>query len=517
MSILTDAKDTLSLLQELQNIWRKKAFIFIIVIIEFVSYIKFAYKWIKTINFYHIEIWLLILLILFTYIAWLIVSKRLFFRDSWRIFYWVTPYLVLSAIFPLYIYPNKIKGNINIPYINIWGSIIIALILLFIFHIIKKRLFQDRRLIIVFTVTCNKNNIENKVRDSINHTILNIENQFEQIKIIVPPFGFKQSLRDCERYIKRPITQADGLIYAQLMDGNEDGNLGYIFTKFTSRINEQRHINFNRKNNVFLNNILEKQRISKEWNSFNISKTGALSKLKIAENLEGMLLMYCSALYMLKNDYTTALPIAKQMYNIEGINKHSFIYPQAANLLSKAYLASATKLEHERHDCDAAYNNIQECLKLFPNLIHNTWFLKSMARLFFYKNDVKASKKYTREFKKIEGETWGYYLNMGFYALYEGKIDEWISYYKKLAKFQPHKYEVKFAIEFLEYQSKNAHNHEYQSRLQYAITYLSIYVKPAKTQKDMRSIIKKNAKHKLDPRVEKLYIYALSNKMCCKD
>lgn len=103
MSILTDAKDALSLFQELQNIWRKRAFIFIIVVIEIISYIKFAYKWIETINFYHIEIWLLILLILFTYIAWLIVSKRLFFRDSWGIFYWIITYLTLVAIFPLYI------------------------------------------------------------------------------------------------------------------------------------------------------------------------------------------------------------------------------------------------------------------------------------------------------------------------------------------------------------------------------------------------------------------------------
>lgn len=37
MSILTDAKDALSLFQELQNIWRKRAFIFIIVVIEIIS------------------------------------------------------------------------------------------------------------------------------------------------------------------------------------------------------------------------------------------------------------------------------------------------------------------------------------------------------------------------------------------------------------------------------------------------------------------------------------------------
>lgn len=196
-----------------------------------------------------------------------------------------------------------------------------------------------------------------------------------------------------------------------------------------------------------------------------------------------MLLMYCSALYIFKNDYTTALPVAKQMYNIEGTNNHSIISRTAANLLSFAYLASALKLEHEQHDFDAAYNNILECRHLFPILTRDINYLKSMARLSFYRRDIKASKSYTKDFRKIEGDTWGYNLNMGFYALYENKVDEWIMWYKRLMKFRPTKQEVNFAIEFLEYELQNSNSSQYSLLLNCAITYLNFYVNPTKANR----------------------------------
>jgi hypothetical protein len=512
MSWIGEIKELPSLLREYKSIWRTKLFIICIIIAELIIYRACIYSEIKELNFHYIEFWLPAIFILFTYAIWLIVSQRLFFRDSWKVLCWGTIYIVGVSLFPLWIYPNYLQtSTYNIPYIHIWGAIIIALVLWFILKQVKHKFFQDTRLIIAFTVTCDKSNIENRIRESIDHTILNIENKFDSIKIIVPPFGFKPKLKDCERYIKRHITQADALIYARLMDGTEDGNLGYIFTEFTSRVNENRHANLNSHNNSFLNTILEQQRLSKEWNTVNISKTDALSKLKVAENLEGMLLMYCSALYMFKNDYTTALPVAKRMYNIEGTNRHSIISRTAANLLSFAYLASALKLEHEQHDFDAAYNNILECRRLFPILTRDINYLKSMARLSFYRKDIKASKSYTKEFKKIEGDTWGYNLNMGFYALYENKVDEWIVCYKRLMRFRPTKQEVNFAIEFLEYELQHSNRDQYSLLLNCAITYLTMYVNPTKAKRAIKKLTKDNSKDCIMPKIEKLFSTVNSN------
>lgn len=267
MSCIGDIKELPSLLREYKNIWRTRLFIVCIIIAEIIIYRTYIYSEIKKLNFHYMEFWLLTTFILFTYIIWLIASQRLFFRDSWKVLCWGAIYIVGVSLFPLWIYTNYLKATTyDIAYIQIWGALIIALVLWLVLKQLKHKFFQDTRLIIAFAVTCDKNNIENRIRESIDHTILNIENKFDGIKIIVPPFGFKPKLKDCERYIKRRITQADALIYARLMDGTEDGNLGYIFTEFTSRVNENRHANLNSHNNSFLNNILEQQRLSKEWN-----------------------------------------------------------------------------------------------------------------------------------------------------------------------------------------------------------------------------------------------------------
>lgn len=302
------------------------------------------------------------------------------------------------------------------------------------------------------------------------------------------PFGFKNKIVDYEDYIRRKITQADALIYAQVIDGQDDGNLGYVFTKFTSRINDSRHFNLTKQNNSFLNRLLDQQLKYKEWNNINNSSKDAISRLRIATNLEGMLLMYCSALYMFKNDYATSLPVAKRMYNVEGQNKQSAIYETAANLLSFAYFNSALMLEHTQHNCEAAYENLEECVRLFPILRYNTDYLKAMARITYYRGDIRASRLYTKEFKKKEGFTWGYALNMGFYAMYEHKIDEFISWYKKLVKYPVLKEVVLFAIEFLEYELSISNNIDYSASLNVALAYLYMYINPKKAKKKIKYV-----------------------------
>lgn len=134
-----------------------------------------------------------------------------------------------------------------------------------------------------------------------------------------------------------------------------------------------------------------------------------------------------------------------------------------------------------------------------------------MARLSFYRGDIKASKNYTKEFRKIEGDTWGYNLNMGFYALYENKVDEWIMWYKRLIKFHPDKYQVKFAIEFLGYELQNSNSSQYSLLLNCAITYLNIYVNPTKAKRTIKKLTKDNSKDCLILKIEKLFSIVNSN------
>lgn len=368
---------------------------------------------------------------------------------------------------------------------------------------VKIRFFRDERIIIVFAISSQVNTSESMIRESIEHTIANIENRFPSIKIVVPPFGYIDKVNKCERYIKRCVTQADAMIYAQIMPGNEDGNLGYIYTSFMSVINSNRHKNFNGYSNAFLGDVLSKQFSAKDWNSFNISHNTALAKLKIAENLEGMLLMYCSALYMFMTEFITALPVARRMFDLEN-NLHSSIAATAKELLSFAYLASAVKYEHHHHDYQQAYDNLNECLKLFPMVKNNISYIKTMARLEYYRGDIKASKKYTREFKRIEGVTWGYCLNMGFYALCENKIGEWVNWYKKLHHYTYSPNEVVFAVEFLEHERNELKKRDNDYLYEISITYLNLFTNKKRAAKKWNKIVGKYKSKDIPLKLEEL-------------
>ena len=368
---------------------------------------------------------------------------------------------------------------------------------------LKIRFFRDKRIIIVFAISSQENTSESMIRESIEHTIANIENRFPNIKIVVPPFGYIDKVNKCKRYIKRSITQADAMIYAQIMPGNEDGNLGYIYTGFMSIVNSRRHENFNGLSNTFLDDILSRQFSAKKWNSFNISHNTALAKLKIAENLEGMLLMYCSALYMFMTEFITALPVARRMFDLEN-NPHSSIATTAKGLLSFAYLASAVKYEHQHHDYEQAYDNLNECLKLFPIVKNNTSYLKTMARLEYYRGDIKASKKYTRDFKSIEGVTWGYCLNMGFYALCQNKIGEWVNWYKKLHNYKCSQSEVEFAVEFLEHERARLRKRDNDYLIEISIAYLNLYTNKKRAVKKWNKVVMRYKGQDISLKLEEL-------------
>lgn len=497
-------KDILSFFEDISIIWRKKRCILTIITCFLIFYSQYIYDKVQSLSFYYIEYWgVAILICLFVFI-WMILTQRIFFRDGWRILIWLGVWLVLTSSFPLYIYPSYITNSlIDLPFIVYWGSTIVGMILWFIIRCLKIKYFRDERMVIVFAISSKVDTSESMIRESIDRTIINIEDRFPSIKIVVPPFGYIDKSKKCEKYIKRRVTQADAMIFAQIIQGEEDGKLGYIYTGFMSVINSNRHKNLNGSNNTYLDDVLSKQHSAKDWNSFNISPNTAIAKLEIADNLEYMLLMYCSALYIFLNDFITALPVAQRMFTLEN-NPHPSIANTAKDLLSFAYLASAVKYEHQEHDYKQAYDNLNACLKLFPTIKNNIAYLKTMARLEYYMGDIKASKKYTREFRKLEGDTWGYCLNMGFYALSENKVDEWVSWYKKLNRYRCSLSEVIFAIEFLEHERNRHKKQENDYLIEISIAYLNLFTNKKRAIKRWNKLIKKYKGHDISLKLYKL-------------
>lgn len=497
-------QEILPFLKDIKTVWRKWICILTLNIYSVLFYAQYIYDKVKELSFYYIEYWCIAVFICLSTFIWLVLTRRIFFRDGWKILIWFGAWLVLTSSFPIYLYPFYIANSlIDLPFLIYWGTVIVGVISWFTIRFIKLKFFRDKRIIIVFAISSHVDTSESIIRETINHTIDNIENRFPHIKIIVPPFGYINRPKKCEKYIKRWITQADAMIFAQIIQGEEDGNLGYIYTGFMSVINCNRHKNFNCSNNAFLDDVLSKQFSAKNWNSFNTSRNTAIAKLRIAENLECMLLMYCSALYMFMMDFITALPIAQRMFSLEK-NPHSSIVNTAKDLLSFAYLASAVKYKHQNHDYDQAYNNLNECLRIFPAIRNNIAYIKTMARLEYYRGNIKASKKYTKEFKKMEGGSWGYCLNMGFYALCENKIDEWVNWYKKLCHHKYTQSEVLFAVEFLEHERSNLKNQDADYLIEISIAYLNLFTNKKAAIKKWNKITKKYQNQDISSKLEKL-------------
>jgi hypothetical protein len=506
--MIPSIKDIPAIIREYKQIGNTKTGLICLVIAACICYKYFIYNTLKETGFWpYDELWIVVLISFIIFIAWLIYSKRLFFRDNWYVLFWLAGLLLITLSFPVYIYPRYIRESIvDLPHIALWGTVIVAIVVWIVMKIIRRYCFRGGKLIVAFVVNPDGVNAEAKIRHSIKQTIADIEDEFPDIKIVVPSFGFKTKIKDCEKYIKNPFMQADALIYAKLTEGMEDGGLGYVFTKFTSRVNENRHSNFNAKSNQVLDGILEQQRTSKEWNNLNTSKKECISKLKLANNLKSMLLMFCSSLYLLKNDANTALPVAKQMYNVESsANKNTLIHNTAKQLLKFAYLSSALNIEHKRHNFGVSHEHLQECARLFPELNNDPTYLKSMARIAFYLNGIDESKKYTQKFKQIEGTSWGYYLNMGFYAMYDNKAQEFVSHYRQLVKHKTDLFQVQFAIEFLQYQLQECERHPYKMYLEYAIAILTHYhIDTSKGQKMYVQICDKYSARPEYPRLDAL-------------
>ena len=265
-------KEILPFYESIKTIWRKWIFVLTLVTCFVIIYVKYIYNFIHDLSFYYIEYWSPIIFICLFLIVWLILTQRIFFRDGWKILIWIGCWLALTLSFPFYIYPSYlVESLIDLPFIIYWGSALAGIISWIMMRCLKIRFFRDKRIIIVFAISSQDNTSESMIRESIEHTIANIENRFPNIKIVVPPFGYINKVNKCKRYIERSITQADAIIYAQIMPGNEDGNLGYIYTGFMSMVNSRRHRNFNGLNNAFLDDILSRQFSAKQWNSFNIS------------------------------------------------------------------------------------------------------------------------------------------------------------------------------------------------------------------------------------------------------
>ena len=451
----------------------------IIYVLEVLVYSK-LFPMFSDFSFYYIEYWGLLLIALVTYFVWACLTHRCFFRDGWNVVVWLLIWLVFTLLFPLFLLPFlQSKGLLVLPHIILWGTAIWAILTFFLLFLTRRISLKDDKLCVVFIVNVDDYELNNKVGDAIHQTVGAIEHKFSKLHIVLPPLGFKKNEKECLRYINSGFMQADALIFAKVVNGDQDGNLGYVFTEFVSMINEKRHKVKSFQDSI-LNRLLMINAEDKTWNNYDLATKDCESKLRVASNIESLLLMYCSAFYILLNNFENAIPVAKQMYDLEKQDKNSAVFRLASLMLQDAYLFSATKVEHNKHDYETAYSQLVSFSQSMPELRLSPGYDMAMARLMFLLGNIKESKKYTRNARAKLGEHWGFYLNMGMYAMAENKVEEFISRYKAMLKHPVQSPQITFAIEFIDDLLKGNANDNTNVLLSCAKVVLESYIVPEK-------------------------------------
>lgn len=465
--------------------WTRKKGLILTLIVEFIVILSF---W-DRINLGSISAGLLKYagLAVITIIIWLITSKRILFRSVIFVVFWLVLSLAVVAWFYLRVYPQFIEGTyMDLPYIQIWSSLLGFIVIILLGVVIDCCVFKGKRLLIVFAVNNESIAVEKTIRSSIDPVVQNIQDADFNVKLYVLPFGILKSVRRSEKYIKCPLTRADAVIFASVVDDSDSSPAGYVFTKFSSRINERRFAEEERRASIH-NVVLDAQSRCKDWNFLNAANDNCSRKIIISNYLEEMLRMYIGCIYLMKHDFKAALPYTNNAIYRE--HKNSITYNIASSLYSYSVLSAARELENEDHDYDAALIQLNNLVRTLPVNNYDPGYNKAMARVMYYKGDIKTSEEYTRRFKDLPQHRWGYELNMGFYAINKKKVLEFVQHYKNLRKYSPcEQKELDFAIQFLEYQVKESKDSEYTLLLQIAIAYLHIYLNPRKAKRLMEKV-----------------------------
>lgn len=429
---------------------------------------------------------LLLLLFINTSLIWAISNKLAFHRTKYWTLLWLSIIEGITSLFPTIIYNNLIiNTRFNLPYMQLWGTILIALILFSIYYVIDFKFTHKNGLIIVFLIS-NTSKFETKIRSTLEEARYKIEKEDPNINIIIPPFGIANNIKKCELFIKNLFCQADAVVYTRVIDSNDE--FGYKFTDFTSRMNS-RHMS-KKTGDINHNQILSEASKCKDWNSFNKEGNSITKKEIMANDLFQLLLIYVGCIYLYKKMYSEAIPIADKLFK-HSRGEENRLKQLTNELVSYAYLTAERWEEQENQDYNKALQNLQECKKRLPYITTTLRYKLAMARVKLLLGDIKSSKKYTKSVKPSNsaqksafGEVknphiydWYIHINLAFYAIYERKPIEIISNYKKLFKSPfPNKEEVAFAINFLQNQYKDTYDDQYRMFLLHGIAFLHLYL-----------------------------------------
>lgn len=446
--------------------------------------------------------WLFSALGIIVVLGWIVSTCRAFQRTKYLALLWVLLIMGASACFYYLCYPSLIKGTSwDFTAIRYWGTALVMLLLCVIYYLIDFRWYKhSSKLLIVFLVD-NNTNADKQIKDSLKEACNKIEDSCDSLMIRVAPIGIVQGKRNAERYVKSPFNQADAVIYSRVMDGNDDGGEGYVFTEFCSFANSKR-LSVEEDSIKDVDGIIARESQYDNWNLRNYHNAEATSKLKVAKSIEQLIRLYSTCIYVLKHRLSTAIEMAQSLYNV-GDPENSRLRDLAHNLLEFTYLEAEYREELENKDYHHALELLTELSTTVPFIVRTHSYDLAMARVHFHLGNLTESKRYTKLVK--DKDPWGYVVNTAFYAMHEGQINKFVSFYRRLPKLEsPDKGNVEFVIKFLQEQVTNTSDKRYEAVLLSAIAFQTQYLDLKIAKSRAASIMHQYAIGDIHPELEKL-------------
>ena len=416
-----------------------------------------------------------------TFLLWTIATRRWFQRSTYNVFLPYAAITAVCAVFYIYLYPNLIEHTkVNLPYMNIWGTALLAVLLGIITYICYFCYGKRDDLWIVFLVS-NRSSHEKDIKKALDEARIQIEQIAPQIHIVIPPFGIANGIGQSERYINGHFNQADAVIFASMTDSSEGYEFGYKFTRFTSRMS-RRYIEPPKDDDFDVDRVLTESQRGREWNTLNISKDDISRTLEVAGNLKELFMMYVSCIYLYKHRYTEAIAIAEQLYTYKATGIVPFD-DVVKDLVANAYVTAARAEEENNRDFGRAKALLDECIRKLPHVKYSLVYKLALARLYFYDNNMRESKRVTKSVRaSFPWAEWYWTINLAFYARCERKPKEVYTHYKHLIKApKPTQEEVEFSIRFQEKELKYTIDDQYRLFLYHGLAFLNLYLDEKKS------------------------------------
>lgn len=472
-----------------EKVWSTTCGVLIAIFLEIIAVFYCNYSLFHASIFY--VVLLLIVLLPFTFLLWAIATKRWFQRSTyWTILAYIA-ILAIGCVF-YFVYPLWIKGTkCDFPLVQWWGSVITILLLGIVGYVGFFCIESHKKLFIVFLVS-NRSSHECDIKKSLEEARHRIEEIDKNIQIIIPPFGIANSIQAAEKYINGHFNQADAVIYARMIDSNEGCVFGYQFTSFTSRFSKK-YIKASEMQTNEVDYLMTQSYKCHEWNTLNIGKDSISQTLEVAGNLRDLFLMYVSCIYLYKNKYSNAIAVADQLYTYSGTGNALFDN-LVKELLSHSYVVAEQTEEQENRDFVKAHEILDECVAKLPSMKYSLTYKLALARLYFYEGNIRESKRVTRDVKaSFKNAEWFWTINMAFYAIYERKVNEVYTHYKRLTKLTPPGLEeIEFPRRFQEKELKETDDNQYRMFLLHGIAFLSLFTNDKKSVELLKEVVRYN-------------------------